>query len=99
MRSYSRTQFWVCVHCDLDIGEMTLGEDHDTPLGDGQYVCELLSRSNLAVRSYSPDKDYLYVCTVHVTLNLEILPWVKVMTHPWVMDNNCVKYNEDPTWQ
>ena len=21
------------------------------------------------------------------------------MTHPWVMDNNCVKYNPDPTWQ
>ena len=39
----------------------------------------------------------LDVCTV--TLTLEIWPWVKVMTHPWVMDNNFVKYYPDPTWQ
>ena len=38
------------------------------------------------------------VC-VHCDLDLEIWPWVKVMTHPWVMDNNCVKYYSDPTWQ
>ena len=52
---------------------------------------------NLTVRSYGPDTDFQYVCTV--TLTLEIWPWVKVMTHPWVMDNNCVKYYPDPTWQ
>ena len=27
----------------------------------------------------------------------ETCPWVKVMTHPWVMDNSCVKYYPDPT--
>ena len=27
------------------------------------------------------------MCTV--TFTLVILPWVKVMIHPWVMDNNC----------
>ena len=37
----------------------------------------------------------LAVCTMTLT----IWPWVKVMTHPWVMDNNCVKYYPDPTWQ
>ena len=34
-----------------------------------------------------------------VTLTSEIWPWVKVMTHPWVMDNNCVKYYPESTWQ
>ena len=41
--------------------------------------------------------DLGYLCTV--TLTLEVWPWVEVMTHPWVMDNNCVKYYPDPTWQ
>ena len=86
-----RTRFWVCVHCDHDLGEMTLGQSHDTPLGHGQQLSEILSRSNLAVRSYGPDTDFQYVCTV--TLTLEIWPWVKVM------DNNWVKYYPDPTWQ
>ena len=44
-----------------------------------------------------PDTDFQYVCTV--TLTSEIWPWVKIMTHPWDMDNNCVKYYPDPTWQ
>ena len=88
---------WVCVHCDLDLGGMTLGQGYDTPLGHGQQLCEILSRSNMAVRSYGLDMDSGYVCTV--TLTLEVWPWVKVMTHPWVMDNNCVIYYPDPTWQ
>ena len=74
---------------------MTLGQDHDTPLGHGQQLCEILSRTNLAVRSYGSDVDFEYVCTV--TLTLEIRPWVKFITHPWVMDNYCVKYYPDQT--
>ena len=66
----ARTRFWVCVHCDLDFGDMTSGQGHDTPLGHGQQLCEILSRSNLAVGSYSQDMDMRYVCTV--TLKLEI---------------------------
>ena len=87
--------FPVYVRCDLDLGDMTLGQGHDIPLGQRQQLCEILSRSDLAVRSYGPDTDFQYVCTVTLT----IWPWVKVMTHPWVMDNNCVKYYPDPTWQ
>ena len=49
------------------------------------------------MRSYGPDTDFGYVCTV--TLTLEIWPWVKVVTHPSVTDNKCVKYYPDPTWQ
>ena len=113
---------------------MILGQGHDTPLGHGQQLCEILSRSHLAARSYGPDTDFQYMCTVTlnledtllghgqhlceilsnlavrsygpgtdfqyvctVTLTLEIWPWVNVMTHPWVMDNNCVKLYPDWT--
>ena len=58
---------------------MILGQSHDTPLGHGQLFCEIVSRSTLAVRSYGPDTDFQYMCTL--TLTLEIWPWVKVMTH------------------
>ena len=46
---------------------MTLGQGHDTPLGNGQQLCEILSRSNLAVRSYGPDTDFRYMFTVTLT--------------------------------
>ena len=49
---------------------MTLGQGHDTTLGHGQQLCEILSRSNLAVRSYGPDKDLQYMCTVTLTLEI-----------------------------
>ena len=73
--------------------EMVLGQGHDTHSGHGQQLYEILSRSNLAVRSYGPDTDFQYVCTV----TLKIWPWVKVITHFWVMDNNCVKLYPDWT--
>ena len=60
-------------------------------------LCLISSRSNMLVRSYGSDKDLDYVFTV--TLTFEISPWANVMTHPWVFDNNCVKYYPDPTWQ
>ena len=93
----SQSDPYVYMHCDLDLGDMTLGQSHDTPLGHVQQLCEILSRSNLTVRIYGPGTDFQYVCTV--TLTLEIWPWVKVMTHPLVMDNNCVKNYPDPIWQ
>ena len=67
------------MHFDLNLGDMTLAQDHDTPLGHEQQLCEILSRSNMAMRSYGPDTDFLDVCTV--TLTLEILHWIKVMIH------------------
>ena len=59
---------WVCVHCDLDLQCMTLSQGHDIPLGHGQQFCKILSRSNMAVRSYGSDTDFWYVCTVTLTL-------------------------------
>ena len=32
--------------------------------------------------------DTTYECSV--TLMILVLPWFKVITHPWVMDNNCL---------
>ena len=46
---------------------MTLGQGHGTPLGHGQQLYEILSRSNLAVRSYGPDIDFRYPSTVTLT--------------------------------
>ena len=34
---------------------MTLGQGHDTPLGQGQQLCEILSRSDKWLRSYGQD--------------------------------------------
>ena len=94
---WPRHGFKVCVHCDLDLWNLILGQGHDTPLGHGQHLCEILSRSNLAVRSYGLDTNFGYVCTV--TLTFAIWPWVQVIAHSWVIDNNCVKYNQDSTQQ
>ena len=58
-------RFWVCVHFDLDLGDMALGQGHDTLLGHGQLLCEILSRSIKVVRSYNcRDMEFGYVCTV-----------------------------------
>ena len=51
--------FPVCLHCDLDLGDMTLGQGHDTTLGHGQQLCEIISRSDKGVRSYGPDTMWI----------------------------------------
>ena len=58
------------MHYDLDLRDMTLGQSHDTPLDYGQQWCSLLSRFKKIVRSYGPDKDFGYVCTVILTLEI-----------------------------
>ena len=89
--------FSIYVYCELDLGDLTLGQCHGITLDHEQQLCEISSRSNMAVMSYDPDMDFGYVC--NVTLTLKTWPWVKVMTHPLVMDNNCVKYHQAPSWQ
>ena len=49
---------------------MTLGQGHDTPLGHGQQLSEVLFKSKLPVKSYGPDTDFGYVYTVTLTLEL-----------------------------
>ena len=75
-------KFLVCLHCDLDLGDMTLGQGHDTPLGHGQQLCEILSRSNKAVRGYGPDTDFWYACTM--TFTLEIWLWYEILSR-WII--------------
>ena len=62
--------FSVYVHCDLDLRDITLGQHHDALLSHGQQVCEIFSRSNLAVRSYGPDTGICYVYAVTLTLQI-----------------------------
>ena len=77
------------MNCDLDLGDMTRSESHNT------IVFNIIQIKHDSKELYGSDKDLDYVCTV--TLTFEIGPFVKVMTHPRVMDNNCVKYYPDPT--
>ena len=53
-----------------NLGNMTLSKGHDTPLGHGQQLCEILSTSNMAVKSYGPDTDFGYDCTMALTLEI-----------------------------
>ena len=71
------------MHFDLD--GMTLGQVRDTP-----------SDSNICVKYLIPhDKKELWpghgflLCVVY-DLDLGDMTWIKVTTHPWIMDNNCV---------
>ena len=48
---------------------MTFGQGHDTPLAHEQ-LCVIISRSNMAVKSYGPDTGIGYVCTVTLTLEI-----------------------------
>ena len=47
---------WVFVHCDLDLGDKTLGRGYETPLGHGQQLFEIISWPNMELRSYGPTR-------------------------------------------
>ena len=51
-------RFWLCVHCDLELGNMTLATNHDTPFGHCQHMWKILSTSNMGLRSSGPDKTW-----------------------------------------
>ena len=55
---------WVCVQFDHGIEDMTLNESHDTSLDHGTQMCEIICKSNMSVRRYSPDIDFGYVCII-----------------------------------
>ena len=74
------------MYCDLDINDRTLGQGHYTLLDQVQQLCKILSDPTLvSSEELWPWTQILGICAV--TLTLDICPWVKVMTHPWVMDN------------
>ena len=87
-------RFWLCTcmhwpwRYDLELG-------HYTPFYHEKQLYEILSGSNIAVRSYGPDTD-LAMCALwpwpwRYDLHVGSRSW-----HPWVMDNNRVK-NPDQT--
>ena len=55
----SEHKFWICMHSDLDLRDMTLGQGHDTPLGHGQQLCEIISTSDKGLSSYGPDAMWI----------------------------------------
>ena len=69
MRSYGPGHgFWVCVHFDHDLGGMTLGQGHDTPLGHGQQLCENIIQIQHGSEELWPGHG-IWVC-VHCDLDL-----------------------------
>ena len=48
---------------DIDLGDMTFNRSHDKPLDNEQRLTEIVSRSNVLVRSYGPDTGLRYMCT------------------------------------
>ena len=82
---------YVKCHPNLSHSWKVTAWTNDTPFGHGKQLCEISSRSNMAVRSYGPNTDFGYTSKCIRTLTLEMWPWVKFITHHWVMNNNCVK--------
>ena len=52
----------------VTFADMTLGQGQDRPSGHGEQLHNLLSRSNLTMRSCGRDADFQYVCTVKIYL-------------------------------
>jgi hypothetical protein len=44
------------VYSDVDLWPITLDQGHDTSLGPGQQLCEILFKSTKRIRSYGSDK-------------------------------------------
>ena len=63
------------------------------------FMCmrEFSHPKRLQFREWEVSYFFYFYFNQCVTLTLEIWLLVKVMTHHWVMDNNCVKYYPDWT--
>ena len=51
------------MHCDLDLGDMTLGQGHDTSLGHGQQAFKII-QIQLGSEELWPGHGY-WVCVYH----------------------------------
>ena len=79
---------------------MTLGQGHDTTSGMDNNCVKYYPDLTLQW-GYGLNKDFRYMCTV--TLTLVIWPWVKVKTHPYVMEKNVwngiqIKLGSEEIW-
>ena len=92
----------LCVHCDLDIRHMTFSQGHGTPWVMGISVWNVIQVQLCSEELCTRNGFSVYV---HCDLNLCEMTFVQhqtlrqCMTHPYFMDNNCVKYYPDPTFQ
>ena len=109
-RSYGQDRFWLCLHSGLYLGNrLDCFEDlchfnifqsyRDFEAGDAQFL-------NIKWRDLDSNHGPLAQQAKGLTTRLLPLPtlkiwlWViKVLIHPLVIDNNCVKYYPDPIWQ
>ena len=92
-------RFWICVHCDLDLGDMTLFQGYMTHPWAMDNSCEILSRSSMTVERYGQDTDFGWVCAV----TLQIWPLVNVMAYSWVncesrLDKGVRSFSPDTMW-
>ena len=53
-----RQGFWVCAHCDLCLGNITLAQGYDTSLGHGQHYPDPTLQWGVTAQT-----DFGYVCT------------------------------------
>ena len=56
------TQIWLCVQYDL--GDMIIGQGHETPLGHWQQMCEVITQIQFSVSNMK----FGFVCKCHLEL-------------------------------
>ena len=76
------TRTHILAMCSPWPEDMTLGKGHDTAFGNGQLLCEILSRSNRTVKSYPDTRFWLYV---HSDLDLTDMTW----SRSWHILDSC----------
>ena len=79
----------TCVNCYLDFGNMNLSQGHDMTVW---YIIKMKHGGE----ELWPRK-FFGICVLWLwprQFHLGLWSW-----HNWVMENNCVKYYSDPTWQ
>ena len=78
---------------------MTLGQSHDTPLGHGQQLCEILSRSNMEVRNYYPKCVYKHnIAGKSTYFPIYTSKYAKTMQISHPKNKNSTNYGPFP-WQ
>ena len=83
-----------CMHCYLDLEDMTFGHSHGTPFDRGQ---QLNAASKLPVNFLWPRTKF-WIC-MHCDLDFRDMTLVMVITHHWVINNHCVKHHLNPSYQ
>ena len=66
-------------------------------ISGSKKAVNFLSPDMLLVKSYGLDTICFCMCTMTRTLEIRLL--VNVMTNPWVLDNNCMNYHQNPNYQ